>query len=216
MVKVLQLTCFWLGSPLVPAVKAACVISVTVGLLRAMTLTAEVAPRITLWVVSVFAATLAMMRAWSFLNEVDAPRSECRRCRRGAMERAAASVTGTRYYRCSLCGARMRRANPLAAFEDASGIEYDAMYVRRARHGGLEISAPLDEPTYWTYTIETLHRNQYARRRHADAAVRKPPNPSVGRDERRASAETLWDRWLDGWAGQTPRRDADCQDRTIA
>jgi hypothetical protein len=177
MVRGLHSTRFSLGPAWVPAVKAACASIMIVGVLRVAVLSDDVAPRIMLWIIALCAVTLAVVRAWTFLQGAEGPRSECGRCRRGTMERAATSVTGTRYYRCSLCGARTRRANPLAAFEDASSIEHDAIYVRRARHGGLEIIAPLDEPTYWTHTVVTLHRNQVSRRRHTAADARKPTKP---------------------------------------
>ena len=72
------------------------------------------------------------------------PRDDgCSRCRRGVIERVAASSTGDRFYLCHCCGARYRRSSQGGLLdEDAFAPEYDRAFLRRDRGGNCKKAEP--------------------------------------------------------------------------
>jgi hypothetical protein len=81
----------------------------------------------------------------------------CRRCRRGVIERVAASSAGDRFYLCHCCGARYRRTSRGGIYQDSCDPKYDRVFLRGTRECTSEkAERPVEPEIRWTRTIETL------------------------------------------------------------
>ena len=121
------------------------------------------------------------------------PRDDgCSRCRRGVIERVAASSAGDRFYLCHCCGARYRRSSRGGPYQDACAPKYDRAFLRRGREGTYEKSVPpIEEETRWTRTLDSL---VWCKRSRGHSQVMKRASRVWRESEQDAP---LWDRELD-------------------
>src|SRR4051794_34123278 len=79
------------------------------------------------------------------------PPALCARCRRGTLERVAATRAGGRYYRCALCGARAMRSTLGGPWQDASAPEHDPEFLSASPNADpVNDVWPFDVKTYGT------------------------------------------------------------------
>jgi hypothetical protein len=138
----------------------------------------------------VYAVYLEGLFAW--ISGGPREQEGCPRCRRGIIERVAATSVGDRFYRCDRCGGRYRRSSRDGPFLDASAPRHDRAFLRRTREGTCEKPVPpIDEEACWTRTIDTL---VWLKRSGGLSGV---PRQKSERPKAPEPLASLWDRELD-------------------